>query len=136
MKDHIDKLREGMEKIKDGFSMMSGGPMSFTLDCLLAAYRTLTEDYAAFRVGQIVAVRDGYVPPEGWKHVRHFMVPSNAATVCHVSVSSDGLLCYEVVFDRETWIDGDGREQPVILKHRYTFFEKELQGVPMEFTRA
>ena len=136
MKDHIDKLREGMEKVKDGFSMMNGGPMSFTLDCLLAAYKTLTEDYAAFRVGQLVAVRDGYMPPEGWKHSRHFMVPANAATVCHVSVSSDGHLRYEVVFDRETWIDQRGLEQPVIQKHRYTFFEKELQPVPVELRRA
>jgi len=136
MKDHIDKLREGMEKIKDGFSMMSGGPASFTLDCLLAAYRTLTEEYATFRVGQRVTVCDGYVPPEGLKHDRHFMVPSNAATVCHVSVSTDGHLRYEVTFDRETWIDRDGVEKPVIQKHRYTFFEKELQGVPVELRRA
>ena len=130
MKDHIDKLREGMEKVKDGFSMMSGGPMEFTLDCLLAAYSTLVNEYAAFKVGQCVELRA--VPKaaldkgSGWWHCQHFMVPGNSATIQHVFCSIDGHVRYDVVFDRETWIDMQGNEQPVISKHAFCFFEKEL----------
>ena len=130
MKDHIDKLREGIEKVKDGFSMMNGGPMTFTLDCLLAAYNTLVNEYAAFKVGQRVELRD--VPKaaldqgSGWWHCRHFLVPRNGGTIQHVSCSSDGHMRYDVVFDRETWIDRDGKEQPVISKHVFCLFEKEL----------
>jgi hypothetical protein len=132
MKDHIDKLREGMEKVKDGFSMMIGGPMSFTLDCLLAAYNTLITEYAHFKVGERVELRDtpkAALKQEcGWWHCRHFLVPGNEGTIQHVSCGSDGQLRYDVVFDRETWIDLDGKEQPVISKHAFCLYEKELVG--------
>ena len=132
MKDHIDTLREGMEKVKDGFSMMNGGPMTFTLDCLLAAYNTLVNEYAAFKVGQCVELRAvpkaALVLESGWWHCQHFLVPGNEGTIRHVSCDSDGRLRYDVIFDRETWIDRDGKEQPVISKHVFSLFEKELIG--------
>ena len=130
MKDHIDKLREGVEKVKDGFSMMNSGPMSFTLDCLLAAYHTLVNEYAAFKVGQRVELRAvpkaALVRDSGWWHCRHVLAPGNEGTIRHVLCDSDGRLRYDVLFDRETWIDRDGKEQPVISKHVFCFFEKEL----------
>lgn len=132
MKDHIDKLREGMKKVNDGFAIMNGGPMSFTLDCLLAAYATLVNEYAKFKVGGRVELRDipkaAQDPSSGWWYCRHFLVPGNAATVQYVSCDIGGHLRYDVVFDRETWIDREGKEQPVITKHAFSLFEKELIG--------
>jgi hypothetical protein len=130
VKDHIDKMREGLEKIKDGFSMMSGGPASFTLDCLLAAYIALTTKYVPFKVGQRVSVKNGFTVDTrtGWVYCAHFMVPTNRATVTHVSCDSTGQVRYDIEFDSETWIDGKGMVQPVIQKHVFCFFEHELQS--------
>jgi hypothetical protein len=132
MMDHVEQMKDGIEKIKEGFSQLNTGPASYTLDCLLAAYHTLLTQYVPFKTGARVELRE--VPASavkeksGWWHCRHFLIPGNGATVQHVSCGSDGFVRYDIVFDRETWIDREGKEQPILTKHVFSLFEKELIG--------
>lgn len=130
MMDHVERMKDGLEKIQDGLSQFNGGPASFTVDVLFAAYHTLITQYAPFKVHQRVelAAAPTLKKDQGWWHCRHFLVPGNLATVEHVSCDSDGSLRFDVVFDRETWIDQNGEEQPVISKHMFSFFAHELTG--------
>jgi hypothetical protein len=132
MMDHIEKVKDGLDKIKEGFAQLNSCPASYSLDCLLAAYMTLVSEYAKFDVGQRVQLLE--IPTSalnresGWWHCRHFLVPGNPATVRHIACDSDGRLRYDVEFDRETWIDMKGIEQPVIAKHIFCLFERELSS--------
>lgn len=131
MRDHIEQVKDGIKKIQDGFSQINCGPVGYTLDVLLAAYDTLINKYAPFKVGDRVELlttpKSANDKSSGWWHCRHFMVPGNTATVRTVSCSSDGLLRFDVEFDRETWIDSKGEEKPVISKHVFCIFESELR---------
>lgn len=130
MMDHVEKVKDGLAKIKEGFAQLNSGPASYTLDVLLAAYTTLVSEYAEFDVGQRVELRE--IPKSaldknsGWYSCRHFLVPGNGGKIQHISCDSDGRLRYDVVFDRETWIDQQGKEQPVISKHVFCLFERDL----------
>ena len=130
MMDHIEQLQDGIAKIKEGLSQFNAGPASFTMDCLFAAYHTLIDEYAHFKVGERVELKatpaSAIKRESGWWHCQHFLIPGNGATVRHVKCDSKGRLRYDVVFDRETWIDIRGLEKPVSGKHAFCFFEHEL----------
>lgn len=128
MRDHIDRMKTGLAQIRDGMDQLRGGPASFTLDVLFAAYRTLTTQYAPFTEGQRVALDSApkLHSGHGWWHCRHFLTPDNLATVRYVTCDSQGQLRFDVVFDRETWLDRDGVEQPVDRKSLFSFFAHDL----------
>jgi hypothetical protein len=130
--DHVERMKDGLAKIADGIAALNCGPAHFTLEVLFAAYYALVNDYARYKVGQRVALRatptSATKPDSGWWSCRHFLVPDNPATVQRVWCDSDGRLRYDVEFDRETWINRDGQEQPVIAKHVFSMFETELTG--------
>ena len=130
MDDHIEQFQQGIGKIQEGVSQLTKGPASFTLECLFAAYRTLINQYALFKVGERVVLRDtpaaALQQDSGWWFCRHFLIPGNGATVQHVTCDSSGKLQYDVVFDRETWIDREGKEQPVSSKHVFRLVETDL----------
>lgn len=131
MKDHIDYMKEGMKKIQDGLAQMNAGPAGYTLDVLLAAYTTLINVYAPFKVGDRVQLKAtpaaALDPKSGWWHCRHFLVPGSPGTVKGVSCDSAGRLRYDVRFDRESWIDASGRERAAANEYLFSLFEPDLQ---------
>lgn len=130
MKQHVEDMKEGLQLVMDGMRKFNGGPAEYTLDVLFAAYDALATRYAPFKVRDRVELVS---PPivdagSGWWWCRHFLVPGNIATVVQVRCDALGFLQFDVVFDRETWIDRNGHEQSVETRHSFCFSERSLKA--------
>lgn len=125
-----DRVKEGVEALQRGISLLSGGPLDYTLGCLLAAREALLTRYAPFRVGdRVVLAETPRIDEEvayGWLGSKHFLVAGAAGVVRSSDVRRNGQLTFDVEFDDESWVDRDGNVRPVSQKHVYCFGEKSL----------
>lgn len=126
----VERFSKGMALMQEAISALSGGPVDYTLKCLLAAREALLTKYAPFKVGDRVVLA---VTPKidektayGWLSSKHFLVKGSAGTVRSSDVRQDGRLMFEVEFDDESWIDRDGVRRPIDTKHTYGFGESSL----------
>ena len=110
-------------------SLLRSGPMDYHLRRLAAAYELLLTRFSPCKVGDQVTLLKAYDPKEvtGWSHCKHFLIPGSPATVRHVECSTEGILEFNLEFDRETWIDQEGKEQPVSMRHLFRFRENEIE---------
>ena len=120
---HVQDFKEGLKKIAEGYQQMNGGPASYTLDVLLAAYDALINDYAPFKVGQRIELKKAvdFDKCPGWSGREHWMTPGARGIVRDVSCDSHGVLSFGIHFDNETWIDGKGEKHKVDSKGHYMF---------------
>jgi hypothetical protein len=125
---NVDAITEGVKLIEQGMRRLSGGPLDYYLKQLVKARELLLTRFAPFKVGdRIILWHTPIIEPEsGWYCSRHFLVAGSLGTVKESDCDGEGRLRFYVEFDNETWIDYDGKEQPVISKHRFCFFEQQL----------
>ncbi len=122
------KVIEGTKMIARGMVMVADGEFEWNLQCMAAATALLLEKYAPFIKGNRVrlTLTPEIVKDSGWYFCRHFLVQGAQGTVSSVEINPSGVLTYNVIFDHETWIDKDGKEQPPINKHTFGFKEHWL----------
>lgn len=136
MRRDIEGLKTGMRMVQDGFSKMNQGPLSFTLETLLAAWDKLHTEHAPFKEGDrviLIETPDLSNSP-GWHHSAHFLVKGAKATVVCCELTSKGFFGVDVVFDDESWIKQpytkDEVEQIIPIepdqRHTYGFNENKL----------
>lgn len=126
-----EALKDGLEKIQAGLNILSGGPASYYIECVMKARELLLTKYAPFKAGDRVELA---VTPEitkhksyGWIGSKHFLVEGAKATVLTVDIDRHDLT-FGVEFDEETWIDRDGVKRPVSRKHSYGFRAEALRA--------
>ena len=127
-----DDIIEGIKLIEQGLSKFQSGPIDYYLKKLFKAREVLLTRFAPFKVGDRVTLSGPLViePNSGWNHCRHFLVPGEPATVRDSDCDLDGNFRFYIEFDNETWIDPEGKVQPVSSKHVFCFFEKQLTLLP------
>lgn len=128
--DVTTTVGEGLEMIQNGLRRMERGPVSYYLEKLTGYAELLFDRFAPFKPGWRVALvaspKNCNDEDDGWYSCRHFLVPGATGTVESIDAGKDGFwVC--VVFDRETWIDREGVEQPVTQKHTFCLHESMLE---------
>ena len=117
VKRALEHAQAGNAEYEKAASILGGGPSSYYFEKIDEYVTALFERFAPFRVGDRVAL--AAVPKTkgtGWSSCAHFLI-SGAEGEVHSVDYRDGHFVADVMFDRETWLDGGGHEQPVTLKH-------------------
>lgn len=127
--EYLKTFREAANHFKKGNELLQGGPLEFYLTEMATAFEEFVARCARFHEGdrvELIEKLDLENSP-GWKHCEHFLVPGNPATVEGIAFKNRRF-CYDLVFDRETWIDfRGGTERPVERKCRFLVAENHLK---------
>ena len=106
-----------------------GGSFEWGMTEMAESYLSMFERFCPFQIGdRVEMLRDVEVKESsGWYTCRHFLIRGGKATINNRGYSN-GKFSFDVVFDDETWIDGNGDEKPVHTKHTFglneTYFRK------------
>lgn len=128
----IARIKKAASLVSEGMDMFRGGPLSYYLENLAAAYDAVTTQYAPFKVGERVKLastpdineKDSW----GWLGAKHYLVKGSGGTVKEVSYGTKGFQFY-VSFDDESWIDSrTGEVNPTPHQHTYHFKEEWLRA--------
>jgi hypothetical protein len=127
--DSMEKLKAGMEHIREAQYCFSAGPLEFWLKDLMECHDLLVRKYAPFKVGdRVILTRTPAIEADknhGWLSYKHFLIKGAKATVQDVSVHGDGFFAH-VWFDDESWIDRNGNAVAVANKSQFRFHEDDL----------
>ena len=126
--EYAERIKEAAAHFEKGNALLRHGPLEFYLREMVAAFEEFVARCARFREGDRVELVHAltFDAHHGWKHCEHFLVPGNPATVEGVAFR-DRLFCYDLIFDRETWVNREGTEEPVSGKHRFLIAENKLK---------
>lgn len=121
---NLERIQRGLKSIQDGFAVLSQGPAEYDLKCMLKATELLVTKYAPFKVGQRVELAATPIITKdksyGWLHSKHFLVEGAQAVVASVDFDSEDL-SFHVIFDDESWIDRDGKVNPIPPERKHTY---------------
>lgn len=100
-------IREAASLIKQGMSILDGGPLEFYLERLSRCYDFLLT-LAPLQPGARITLAATPVITElersGWWGARHFLVEGAVGTIRAVHADADGF-SYDVEFDDDSWIE-------------------------------
>jgi len=100
----------------------------YKLNYLIKGFREMCDRFCPYKVGDRVQLS---ATPEigkgsGWYGSKHFLVKGAAATVKSTDFNN-GLFCFGLVFDDDSWVDTDGKVYPTETgKYIFIFSEKWL----------
>jgi len=125
-----DRVVSALGKFKEGMDILSRGPAEFYLKKMAEYAEALFSRFAPKRRGDTAILRHAPEISEkvapGWMASKHFLVAGAVGTVDSVDYY-DGKFRIGVVFVDESWIDRDGKKQPVTTgKHVYVLSEDEV----------
>lgn len=130
MNDFSERVRKATTMMDEAHQLLRYGGLEYHLREMAAAYELLMNRFAPFKIGDRVKLTKAPVINEkeawGWLGSKHFLVPGALATVVESRCGEKGFV-FGVTFDRETWMDRHGHEQPVDQKHSYCFREEWLE---------
>ena len=128
----VESVRQGAKLIREGMAKLNNGPLDYYLTELTDCYQLLIDRFSPYKVGQRVMLKE---TPEislekswGWMTGKHFLVKGSIAKVATISASGRGF-SYGLHFEKETWIDREGKEQPVDRPGLYLFHEDAIKAV-------
>ena len=83
--------------------------------------------YAKFKVDDRVKLRKTmkFDNDHGWKHCEHFMKRGVRATIAAIDYDTE--FTYDIIFDKETWMDHEGNVEDVGSRHTFHFSETSLK---------
>lgn len=132
MRYSSDDIERACKMLDEASSILGGGPLSFYLRELNAAYKLLIDRYAPFKPGHRVRLKSTpLITPEkshGWMGCRHFLVKGAKATVEEVGCGEGGFT-FHIIFDDETWIDQEGKKRKPTSRHHFAFGEDSLESL-------
>lgn len=122
--------REGTKKLREAEGVLSGGPAEYYHTKIDDYIKALFEKFAPFKVDDRVMI---VFPPSipkgsGWQHSKHFLIVGAKGTILEVDYMDEHFVA-DIVFDDETWIDQENKEQPVTQKHTFRFGEEKLKVI-------
>jgi hypothetical protein len=129
------EVKKALSLIDEGLNVLRRGPADWYVSRLVECYELLLNKYAPFRVGDRVVLTEAPDITErtapGWMHSRHFLVKGAMGVVREVDVCARGF-SGAIAFDDESWIDRDGKANPVEPDRRHVFnlHERLLVRVP------
>lgn len=122
----IEKLKKAFADIKDGISILGGGPVNFYLDHLVECREEFFSRCTPFRVGDTVELTTTPNTDNGWRESAHFLVQGAKGEVCEIDFS-DGKFSIGIKIFNQTWIDLKGNEQPLKEGYIYSLPETHLR---------
>lgn len=125
---NVQSVKDGLRLIREGMDKLGGGPASWYVDQLVAAYELLMQRYAPFKVGDLVRLSrtiEGIDQEHGWYACRHFLTVGSRGIVTIAECGTKGF-SFGVEFFDETWIDQDGIKRIPSRRHTFMFGENDL----------
>lgn len=124
----LEEMSEMVSVFKSKFNSLCGGSFGWGVSQVVASYLSLFDRFCPFKVGdQVVLARDVVVDREsGWYSSRHFLVKGSKGEVRGRGYS-DGMFCFNIVFDDESYIDDEHRKHIPVDKHMYKFSDRMLE---------
>jgi len=125
----IENIKEGINKIKEGMSILSKGPMDYYLKGLMECREELFKRCCPFQIGdEVKLIVDLKIEKSsGWYICRHFLIVDAKAMVREVDFYRGGFK-FELEFYNESFIDFHGDEHPIINRHTFVFDENQLRS--------
>ena len=131
MTDAIEKIKtafalwnEGREKFNEASKVLSGGPDTFYFGKIEIYTNALFDRFAPFKEGDRVKIVKAPNTNNDWRNCKHFLIKGAMGTVEDVDYRD--LFVAHVVWDKETWLDKNGNEQPVRQKHSFLMSENQI----------
>lgn len=136
-REKLDEMVEAMNELSAAFDnfkgVMSDGPASHYFECMKEYYEGCMKA-AKFQIGDRVELKETVT--NGWEGRNHFMTEGAKATIMDVDYY-DGEYCYDIMFDKETWLkdwnDFKKLKKPIEVdvkdKHHFCFKQKALRKV-------
>lgn len=119
--EELAKLRRVLDTMSD-----------YDFGCLLGAYNLLINVYCPFHKGDRVRLKETPIIDEknapGWLSSKHFLVEGAVGVVENMIVNENGFR-FDVIFDDESWVDGDGTKHAPSYRHTFCFKECMLEKV-------
>lgn len=101
----------------------TGNSFEWGMEQMADSYISIFNRFCPFKEGdRVELLRDN----TGWDTCRHFLIRGGKATVEGCGYR-DGKFVFDVIFDDETWIDGDGKERDVQTNHTFSIDETYLK---------
>ena len=116
------------KEFKTSVNSACGGSFDWGMKEVGESYLSMFDRFCPHDVGDRVELTKN-VPVEqssGWYPSRHFLIQGGKGTIQSRGYR-DGKFSFDVEFDDETWIDSNGDEQEVSLKHVYGLNETYLR---------
>lgn len=117
------------KEFSNSISGACGGSFEWGMTEMADSYLSIFDRFCPYKNDdRVELLRDVEIESSsGWYPCRHFLIRGAKATINNRGYNN-GKFSFEVVFDDESWIDGDGNEKPVDSKHTFglneTYFRK------------
>lgn len=106
--------------------ILSRGPAQFYFEKIEEYVTALFGPCAPFHVGDRVKLVAAPNTENSWSACRHFLIPGAEATIDGVDYV-DGHFVADLIFDDESWIDCNGKVQPVANRHAFRIAEQLIE---------
>ena len=131
MRYSSDDIERACKMMDEAGSILGGGPLSFYLREMNAAFRMCIDRFAPFKVGDRVKLAKTPTITEkeswGWMGCKHFLVKGAKATVEEVGCGEGGFT-FSMLFDDETWIHPHtGKKMKHERPHHFMFGEQWVE---------
>ena len=129
----LKKLAKHAVEFKQKINSVCNGEFKYGVEKVIESYLSMFERFCPFKVGDRVELTKNNViknKSSGWYHCQHFMKKGVTATIAKRDYLDDQF-CFYIIFDNETWIDGNGFENPIKdeRKHHFGFGESWLKSI-------
>ena len=130
MRHSSDDIARACKMLDEASGILGGGPLSFYLKEMNAAYQLCVDRFAPFKPKSRVKLKETPTINEkeshGWIGCKHFLVKGAKATVEEVGCGEGGFV-FAVIFDDETWIHPHtGEKMKHDRPHSFMFGERWL----------
>lgn len=130
IEQQVDDALTGLEEIRQLYKRLT--LTSYDIEQIRTTFNEMFERFCPFKVGDRVRLVRDWTDPRGdspgWHHHMHTLVRDNVAVVKGRDFRN-GKFIFDLLFDKETWVDKDGVEHPVSKKGTFCFREDWLEHI-------
>jgi len=123
--ENLKEVSTLAKEFAESMQRATGNSFSWGMEQMADSYISLFERFCPYEVGdRVELLKDVPCDGSGWYTCRHFLIRGAKATV-HSRGYSDGNFTFDVIFDKESWIDDSGEVHPIETnKHTFGIGEK------------
>ena len=124
----IERVKEAVKKIEDGYKMLSAGPLSYYLEKLVYHSDTLLNKFAPLKLGQIARICKEIECTGGWTGSEQTLALGATGQITGIEYDDDSFYFCFCPFV-QTYRSDDGNYYPVRTKHTYYLRQDYLEGI-------
>ena len=126
---NLKEVSRMAKRFADSMQQATGNSFEWSMEQMADSYISMFERFCPYKEGDHVELlKDVPCDGSGWVTCKHFLIRGATATI-HSCGYGNGKFVFDVIFDDESWIDSDGKEQPIENKHTFGLNETYFRQI-------